>query len=1345
MASQNILNYYGSKLDIKVDYSELYDYQLSPVEKNYNDNVIDFSTPIVYSSLKIDENMSGYSCNRDTISINEFDNSIYDEDYIYSGLSLTVDYENWVTHFNSGFIISYNDIILNNDTYIFTGITGELHYFTISGFNDSLYIDPRFLINDEFDLISSFNQNVVSCPLGIKQFINPPYYSESNNKPWTDSDYFKGNSSYPQTKWFYGQDSYAAVSGWTMTGETPYFPINSYSATTFYSGACCPQPVALNNKPWAYEFNTGMDGDNCKEILERRTQSGWTLDFIFNRNGLDWSQGQTFYYFGVRGEEDMAKYADNNLSFQFTPDGRIRWASVRYSGDCNPSNGYSDSFYVDTDTTPVICSSGLTTDFNISIVFERHNYYDKCDVSNRGGWNDMISGKTIVNDPIITLSGATEKYDLIENLNLKWWKGLEDRMGTLKIYLNGNPIYKYDNWIEIVPSTRGYQPFIQSWGGGPGLMGDIHKGVCCFNIKQVQYYEQPLDYVHIYHKYITTIVPKYNIYGCGGPCIEDINLLRSIDITPTPTPTVTQGLTPTATPTPTPTPTSTSVITPTPTVTQGLTPTVTPTNTSTPTHTPSNTPSITPTNTPTSTNAIGNCVGKPYNLLNNFPSSPSGLDGSFVFTNVLGNVIYDPNNFDTCLFGIVDANGYNDIAYFNNLTNSDYVITLCQNSVSAIYSGDPSGVVITSESGVTFVTLYGANLTLLSGATNDFVMGKKVFLSYTHTPLPTQTHTPTHTPTATNTPTPSFTPTNTPTSTNTPTPSNTATNGVLVTPTPSNTATNGAIPSATPTPSPTSQGFGTGSFTFDFDYMVVEYFFSDGYDMDTMTYISNPSVMLTDVNDPNAVQMTNGSYYDYVGTCGASDSGPMYPNDGINTPYLTYGGDNQGVGTEAALFDLTQFKIQNPSATNIEITYTATWYGTIGSNPVTLRATLWKGGTPIQDGFTWVNPTATDMRMVQSDGAIITSFLQTCEAFEEVGRFEFNTLSYYGYFLNPGQPIPSPTPTPSVTATNTPTPSATPSVCHGAKYYLTTTYVNESSALYSGSTVFSTLPVGAGILNPNNPFNKIIFSNVDIDNNDLTSFYSMLGVSVSGGILTLTQGSNLISFSYPGTNVWTKQNVTSPINGTNYVGDATQFTIVRTSGNTFNLIDPICITYNEMPGPSPTTTNTQTPTHTPTNTPTNTPTHTQAPTNTVTSTPTHTPTNTQTPTHTQTPTISVTPSITPSAPCVNFNINITNNTSQIIQGMSYLGQTVSTHVSGNTYSGIVNGGSGTYSEYYAGGGTSPFYIYLTYPFNTVYFHITDSNGVTYCVSNSGGNQSSLVDLYANCTNPISITINNLAC
>ena len=840
------------------------------------------------------------------------------------------------------------------------------------GFNNPLYIDPNTGFNDEIDLIPFFSQTIISCHLGINEFINPPFYSLSNNQPWTDSDYFTGNSSYPQTKWFYGQDTYAAVSGWTLTGETPYVPTNSYSATTYYSGACCPQPVSYETKPWVYEFNTGMGSDNCEPILERRTQSGWTLDFVFNRNGLDWSKGQTFYYFGVRGETDMSLYADNNLSFQFTPDGRIRWVSVRYSGDCDSTNGYSDGFYVDTDTTPVICSSGLTTDFNISIVFDRYNHYDKCDVDNRGGWNDMISGKTIVNDPVAVLSGATEKYDLTENLNLKWWKSVQDRMGTLKIYLNGNPIYKYENWIEIVPSTRGFQPFIQSWGGGPGLMGDIHEGVCCFNMKQIQYYEQPLDYVHIYHKYITTIVPNYNIYGCGGPCIEDINLLRSINITPTPTntttpsptptQTVTQGLTPTATPTPTPTPTSTVIVTPSPTPTQGLTPTATTTNTPTQTSTPSHTPTNTATTTPTPTNVVGNCVGKPFNILNTIPN-PTGLTGSLVLSDVMGNVVYNPNNFDTCLFSIIDADGYNDIAYFNELTNSDYVITLCQNSVSAIYSGNPSGNEITTQDGVTFVTLYGPQLTLLTGATSNFVMGQKVFISYTHTPLPSQTHTPTATSTPTHTPTPSNTQTHTPTPSNTPTHTPTSSNLTLSspTPTPTNTSTNSI--QITPTPTPSSglpPSFTTGPFTFDFDYMLVEYYFTDGQDTDTVTYISSPSVMLSNSGDTvNPVtQVSGGAYYNYVGTCGASSSGPVFPDDGIHTPYLTYGGDNHGLGAEAVLFDLNEFKIQNPGVTDLELTYTATYYTDLGQNPMVLRATLWKGGSPIADdgNYTFVNP-----------------------------------------------------------------------------------------------------------------------------------------------------------------------------------------------------------------------------------------------------------------------------------------------------------------------------------------------------------------------------------------------------
>ena len=54
MASQNILTFYGSKLDLKVDYSELYDYELSKIQYDYDCEVLNFDTPIDYNSLVLD-------------------------------------------------------------------------------------------------------------------------------------------------------------------------------------------------------------------------------------------------------------------------------------------------------------------------------------------------------------------------------------------------------------------------------------------------------------------------------------------------------------------------------------------------------------------------------------------------------------------------------------------------------------------------------------------------------------------------------------------------------------------------------------------------------------------------------------------------------------------------------------------------------------------------------------------------------------------------------------------------------------------------------------------------------------------------------------------------------------------------------------------------------------------------------------------------------------------------------------------------------------------------------------------------------------------------------------------
>jgi len=58
MNRQNILNYYGSKLDLKLDSSELYDYQLTTNEVDYDTDVLDLSTSIVYPSLIIDVNVN---------------------------------------------------------------------------------------------------------------------------------------------------------------------------------------------------------------------------------------------------------------------------------------------------------------------------------------------------------------------------------------------------------------------------------------------------------------------------------------------------------------------------------------------------------------------------------------------------------------------------------------------------------------------------------------------------------------------------------------------------------------------------------------------------------------------------------------------------------------------------------------------------------------------------------------------------------------------------------------------------------------------------------------------------------------------------------------------------------------------------------------------------------------------------------------------------------------------------------------------------------------------------------------------------------------------------------------
>lgn len=481
MNSQNILKFYGTRLDATLDSSEFYDYEITKVDNDYDIDVLNLYKPIVYESLKINQNLTDLQCQKNLINLTEDNISDLISGYVYSGLVMTLNYDDFTNHFG----VNYKNIILDSNRYKFTLINGKTHYFKIGSYNLA--------------------------------------YPDSN-----------------------------ALTGYTKPQLISGFTTDVYKSrkNIINSNACSPLAPIQVVKPWAYDFNQGQGTDNCTPTLARRTEKGWTLDFIFNRNNLSWASGGIFYYWGVRGTNDISDYADNNLSFGFTSDGRIKWSAYRYSGAC--VNGeYSESYYLSSGQTPTLCTTDATKDFNITITFDRYKHYDRCDIENDGGFNDMIGFRTSPYQNIeVTAVTSTQLtvWDPAESLSQKWADERQRRLGTLKIYLNGRPIYKLENWEEVIPSTRGIQPFIQSWGAGTGLMGNIHNGICCFKMKKVKYYEEPLDFVHVRHDFLN-ILEHYDFHICGLDCVDDIIALT----TPAPTPTVTNTPTPTVTNTPTPT------------------------------------------------------------------------------------------------------------------------------------------------------------------------------------------------------------------------------------------------------------------------------------------------------------------------------------------------------------------------------------------------------------------------------------------------------------------------------------------------------------------------------------------------------------------------------------------------------------------------------------------------------------------------------------------------------------------------------------------------------------------------------------------------------------------------
>ena len=146
---------------------------------------------------------------------------------------------------------------------------------------------------------------------------------------------------------------------------------------------------------------------------------------------------------------------------------------------------------------------------------------------------------------------------------------------------------------------------------------------------------------------------------------------------------------------------------------------------------------------------------------------------------------------------------------------------------------------------------------------------------------------------------------------------------------------------------------GESSFQFNADYIMLTYEFTTGRDLDTRTRIVTP-----DVGQDSQSKYIGWSRY------------ARYPLSG--EPYEIWSGDNRGTGFESVLFNINLFKTTYPLEDILVIDARGFWYGTVGTTPVNIAATLWKGGLPIKNGFLWENPTATETFQISSVGKMIT-------------------------------------------------------------------------------------------------------------------------------------------------------------------------------------------------------------------------------------------------------------------------------------------------------------------------------------------------------------------------------------
>ena len=177
--------------------------------------------------------------------------------------------------------------------------------------------------------------------------------------------------------------------------------------------------------------------------------------------------------------------------------------------------GYTITEHCSTNTIFNYCSTDNPLYLNkehwflVDCVWERSTYYDTCDLYYRGGlglisdteYVDSLSNNTILLiQPPITHEGSppAEQVEIV-NLNERWLIERSDRLGSLKIFVNGKLLFVINGFEEVIPRALNTEkekqlgvPFNISWGGGTqGLRESLTFTGCPTTLTGLTYTQDP--------------------------------------------------------------------------------------------------------------------------------------------------------------------------------------------------------------------------------------------------------------------------------------------------------------------------------------------------------------------------------------------------------------------------------------------------------------------------------------------------------------------------------------------------------------------------------------------------------------------------------------------------------------------------------------------------------------------------------------------------------------------------------------------------------------------------------------------------------------------------------------